>query len=125
MPKPILLAKGEPATCNILSLFLRHEGYEAEEVNDASGALQLVETKPFDVVLSAIRMAILDEVAVGTYLRSIAPNTPFIALTAYPESIVRISTIPTALCLIKPILLDQLKTRIQRLIRLMCSRTTY
>lgn len=116
MAKRILLVEDESLTRNIISVFLRHEGYEVHEAKDGAEALDLLHIWRFDLVLSDIRLPRVDGIAVGSHLRSVAPNTPFIAITAYPDDAVGLSAIPKATYMSKPILLDQLKFRIQRLL---------
>lgn len=52
----ILLVDDEPLERGSLSLMLEHEGYHVTAVEDGLAALDLLEKKQFDIILTDIRM---------------------------------------------------------------------
>ena len=76
-------------------------------------AVELIENSRFDLVLSDVRMPHVDGVALALHVRSRSPTTPIILMTGVPLDLSRTlgSMFP---CLIKPLLLDELRSNIQR-----------
>ena len=97
-------------------MFLRREGYEVDEAKDGAEALDFLNSFQFDLVISDIRLPRVDGIAVITRLRSISPDTPFIVLTSYPDDALDVSKMPKSLVIGKPVLFDNLKSKIQRLL---------
>ena len=60
--KNILVVEDEPASLELLSHFLRKEGYRVSEASDGAKAIELLDNQPFDLVLTDIRMPRLDGV---------------------------------------------------------------
>jgi DNA-binding NtrC family response regulator len=113
MAKRILVAEDEIVTLRNICVFLRHEGYEVHEAKDGAEALHLLDTSKFDLVISDV---LVDGVGVGSHLRAVAPDTPFIAITGYPNEALGLSEMSNAACITKPILLDELKEQIEQAI---------
>ncbi|MGZ8453755.1 MAG: response regulator [Candidatus Binatia bacterium] len=116
MQQRILFAEDEPISRKLISMFLRREGYEVEEAKDGAQALDLLNNCQFDLVISDIRLPRVDGIAVITRLRSIAADTPFIVLTSYPDDALDLSKMPKSLIMSKPVIFDNLKSNIQRLL---------
>ena len=116
MKQRILFADDEPISRKLISRFLRGEGYEVDEAEDGAEALGLLNSFQFDLVISDIRMPRVDGIAVITRLRSIYPETPFIVLTSYPNDALDLSKLPKSLVLGKPVLFENLKSNILRLL---------
>lgn len=116
MRERILLVEDEPLSRKSTGLFLRDIGYHVQEANDGAEALSFLETVRFDLVLSDIRMPRVNGVAVIARLRSISPDTPFIVVTASVQDVDGLSTMPRSTFMIKPILFDDLETKIQLLL---------
>ena len=56
MLKNIFVVEDEPASLELLSHFLRKEGYRVSEASDGAEAIELLGTSRFDLVLTDIRM---------------------------------------------------------------------
>src|SRR5512138_254504 len=65
------------------AIVLRQVGHAVEEAEDGAAAIQRLEGEPFDVVLTDLRMATVDGMAVLREARRIAPDTQVIVMTAY------------------------------------------
>ena len=116
MPKRILIVEDDPISRKYIGVFLRQEGFEVDEAKDGAEALDLLDSSQFDLVLSDIRMPRVDGIAVVSHLRAISPDTPFIVLTAYPDDAISLSRMPRALFMSKPVLFEDLKSKIRLLL---------
>ena len=65
------------------ALVLRQEGYEVSEAESGVAALSRLLTEPFDLVLTDLKMAPLDGLAVLRGALEIAPSTQVIVMTGY------------------------------------------
>jgi CheY-like chemotaxis protein len=116
MQQRILFAEDEPISRKLISMFLRREGYEVDEAKDGVEALDLLNHFQFDLVISDIRLPRIDGIEVITRLRSISPDTPFIIVTSYPNDALDVSKLPKSSIIGKPVIFDNLKSNIQRLL---------
>ena len=112
----ILFAEDEPISRKLISMFLRREGYEVDEAKDGAEALDLLNSFQFDLVISDIHMPRVNGIELIMRLRSISPDTPFIILTSYPNDAFDLSKMPKSLVIGKPVIFDNLKADIQRLL---------
>ena len=55
-------------------------------------------------------------IAVISHLRSISEKVPFILLTGHPNDAVGLATLPRGILMTKPVVLEDLKTKIRRLL---------
>ena len=71
----------------MIALFLKHAGYEVITANSAGAALELAETKTFDLVISDIGMPEMNGYELAESLRKSSNYslTPMIAVTGYTE----------------------------------------
>jgi two-component system response regulator HydG len=65
------------------AMVLRQEGYEVSEAESGEAALSRLLAEPFDVVLTDLKMAALDGIAVLRGALEIAPSTQVIVMTGY------------------------------------------
>src|SRR4051794_39350953 len=98
------------------ALVLRQEGYEVAEAESGEDALSKLLTEPFDVVLTDLKMAPLDGMAVLRGALEIAPLTQVIVMTAYGtiDSAVTAMQMGAHDYLSKPFKESELLMRIQR-----------
>ncbi len=89
MLKNILVVEDEPASLELLSHFLRKEGYRVSEASDGAEAIELLDNQQFDLVLTDIRMPRLDGVTLTLHILSRLPTIPIITMTAYPSEDLR------------------------------------
>ena len=85
----ILVVEDEPASLKLLSHFLRKEGYRVSEASDGAEAIELLGTSRFDLVLTDIRMPLLDGVTLALHILSRLPTIPIITMTAFPSEDLR------------------------------------
>lgn len=83
--KKILVVDDEDALRTVLSSELAGEGYEVETAADGDEAINVVQTKPFDLVLLDIKMPKVDGFEVLKFLKSKYPNVKVIMLTGFAD----------------------------------------
>ncbi|MBM4084430.1 MAG: sigma-54-dependent Fis family transcriptional regulator, partial [Planctomycetes bacterium] len=79
----ILVVDDERDQCAMLERILKLEGYQVASATSGQEAVAALEAKPFDVVLSDLRMPDLSGVQVFEQARARSPEIVFIILTAY------------------------------------------
>jgi two-component system NtrC family response regulator len=113
-PFRILVVDDEPAQRELVSGFLRKQGFDVAEASDGSGALARFKREPFDLVLTDQRMPDLSGLDVLQGVRAVTPEAGVIVMTAYGtiETAVRAIKAGAADYLTKPLNLDELLHRI-------------
>jgi len=82
MPR-ILIVDDAPPILMLLSKMLTGEGYEVEEAKNGAEAVKLLQTKPFDLMISDINMRPVNGVELLQKTRKAYPKMGVIMLTAY------------------------------------------
>ena len=83
MNETVLLVDDEPAVGLVLKSLLQQAGYAVRDVTSGSAALELIERRPFDVVLSDIRMPGMDGMTLLREIKGRWPDLPVVMLTAH------------------------------------------
>jgi two-component system, NtrC family, response regulator HydG len=98
------------------ALLLRQQGYEVAEADSGEAALSRLLAEPFDVVLTDLKMAPLDGIAVLRGALEIAPSTQVLVMTGYGtvESAVEAMQLGAHDYLTKPFQESELLMRVQR-----------
>ena len=81
----ILLVDDEPKMVLLLESSLQARGHETVGLNDGQSALERLNDESFDVVITDLRMAPVDGMAVIEGVASRTPLTPVVVLTAHGE----------------------------------------
>ena len=81
--KRILVVDDELRYCQILDLMLRNEHYEVATSTDPQQAARLLDEQEFDLVISDLRMAQYSGMDLLRHRNVVAPDVPFIVLTAF------------------------------------------
>ncbi len=76
--KKILICEDEKPIAKALVLKLNHEGFEAEAANDGEEALQILQTKQFDLILLDLIMPRVDGFGVLEKIKELKITTPVI-----------------------------------------------
>jgi signal transduction histidine kinase len=77
----LLIVDDEEPMRKVLKAFLRGSGYTAEYASDVASAQQMLQTSPFDVVVSDIHLPGLSGVELLRSVRAAAPRTQVILIT--------------------------------------------
>jgi DNA-binding NtrC family response regulator len=82
----ILVLDDDPGTCRFMQELLARPDREIETTMDPEQALSRVRTKPFDLVISDLKLnARLDGIGVLRSVRELTPGTPVIIVTGFGE----------------------------------------
>ena len=81
--KTILVADDDPHIQEVLEVRLASAGYDVILASDGQEALDILATRPVDLVISDIRMPGLDGLELQARLEKSSPGLPLIFLTAY------------------------------------------
>ena len=112
--KNILVVEDEPASLELISHFLRKEGYRVSEASDGAKAIERLDNQPFDLVLTDIRMPPRRCDSLRMHILSLLPAIPIITMTAFPSEDLRPIWGYGIPCLSKPLSLDELRSNVQR-----------
>ncbi len=106
----ILVVDDDAAHRSMLRTLLRSWGYEVDEVSDGDEAIEAVHRKPYEAVLTDVRMARVDGIAALRGIMEYNPALPVILMTAYSsvETAVEALRIGAYDYLIKPLDFDAL-----------------
>jgi len=114
----VLIAEDEDGVRDSLTQVLREERYEVQAASDGGAAINWLNAREFDIVLSDLRMPGADGLAVLRHAREVSPQTLVILMTAH-------ATVETAVAalrggaqdyLLKPVLFDDLLHKIEKLL---------
>jgi DNA-binding NtrC family response regulator len=116
MAKSILVCEDEAMLRESLAQLLRDEGYEVVAAADGLEGFEQAVARPFDLVLTDIRMPRKDGIALLGQLQQLAPQTPVIVITAFGtvDSAVAAMRAGAADYLLKPMQFDDVLLRIAR-----------
>src|SRR5437868_6250725 len=115
-PPRILIVDDQRNMRTTTALVLRQQGYQVTEAESGEVALSRLLVEPFDVVLTDLKMAPLDGLAVLRGALQVAPNTQVIVMTGYGtvESAVEAMQLGAYDYVSKPFKENELRMRVQR-----------
>jgi CheY-like chemotaxis protein len=116
----ILVADDDPASLELVQVYLESKGYEVACASDGNRALELSESGEFDLLILDVHMPLYEGVEVLQMLRKRFINHPIkiIALTADTRSALRAKLVREGIdgYLTKPVRLAELGGEITRLL---------
>ncbi len=112
----ILVVDDDEVTCNLLEEVLSKEGYMVHKALNGREAIEKGERRPYDVVLTDIRMLDVDGMQVLRAYRQRSPETIIIMMTAFGSIETAIRAIKEGAYdyVSKPFKLDEIRLTIQR-----------
>ena len=81
----ILIAEDEDTLRRFVARALAMDGHDIVEAADGAEALEHIEAEPFDLLLSDIRMPVMDGIALATATADLTPAMPILLMTGYAE----------------------------------------
>ncbi|NUQ53231.1 MAG: sigma-54-dependent Fis family transcriptional regulator [Phycisphaerales bacterium] len=116
MPTKILLVEDEQLLRESLAQLLGEEGYQVVQAADGKAGYDAVIAEPFDLVLTDIRMPVMDGITLLKHLQQVIPQTPVIVITAFGtvESAVSAMRMGAADYLLKPVQFEDVLIRVKR-----------
>lgn len=112
----ILIVDDEESVLQSIAVLLRRQGYECRCASDAPEAAGLLDSEPFDLLISDIRMPGNQDLDLIQTLPRAHPGLPVILMTGYPTmpTAVQALQLPVIAYLMKPIEFDELLAHVQR-----------
>jgi two-component system response regulator PilR (NtrC family) len=81
----ILVCDDERSICELLDIALRREGHKVETVTGGEAAKRKIDSALFDVIVTDIKMPVVDGVEVLRHAHQISPETAVILMTAVDD----------------------------------------
>ena len=115
----ILTVDDEPNIRTVLRMCLARDGFDVMEAADGKEAIEAIVSNPLKIhlVITDIRMPIINGLEFIAYLTKEWPSIPIIALTGYPDTEMAVSLIRSGQVkdfLVKPITGDSLIHSVRR-----------
>jgi two-component system nitrogen regulation response regulator GlnG len=107
----ILVVEDDASSARALAKLLRADGYEVELARDGAAAIARLSRAPLpDILCTDLQLPYASGIAIARYCRSLAPGTPLVLTTAYPEQATELvhEMVPPPVVLTKPIDYDAL-----------------
>ncbi|MEX2218764.1 MAG: sigma-54 dependent transcriptional regulator [Phycisphaerales bacterium] len=114
--KSILLAEDERLLRESLAELLTEEGYQVTQAADGKEAYEALLARPFDLIMSDMRMPNMDGMTLLGHAQQAAPQTPVVVLTAFGtvESAVAAMRAGAVDYLLKPVQFEDVVVRVKR-----------
>ena len=118
--KRILIVDDDPEICETLSDILDEEGYDVVTANDGQEALEKIRQDSFNLVITDIKMPIMDGMALLKEIEKSHANIEVIVITSYGNEgqQVEATRLGAYEYLNKPLKVDQLKNIIARALQM-------
>jgi two-component system response regulator AtoC len=83
MEKKILIVDDEFNSRTLLAQLFQEDGYSADTAENGKTALEALKSTPFDILITDIRMPVMDGIELFHRAKEIYPHMPVILFTAY------------------------------------------
>lgn len=115
----VLVAEDEPAVAHFITRALDTVGHQVVLVQDGGAAYGLITAEHFDLLLSDIRMPVMDGIALALAVSAEQPTLPILLMTGYTEEFERAGDLEglVAGMLLKPFTLAELRAAVDRALR--------
>ena len=112
----ILVLDDEEIVCARLKPALEKEGYRVETFTDSLGAKQRLQEHNFDIVVTDLKMAEVDGLALLRFVKATRPETRVIIISGFATVDVTREAFQTGVCdvIAKPFKISKLKDVIKR-----------
>jgi two-component system response regulator AtoC len=116
MNNTVLIAEDDPNIRSAIREFLQLDGWKVLEAADGGQAKDMLQTMPVDIVLSDIRMPVLDGHQLLAWVREQGPGIPVIFITAHGDVTDAVQALQDGAAdyLLKPFDFMELSQRLQR-----------
>lgn len=116
MPKKILVVDDEKIVCDMARIILQKEGYEVETFTDSVLALDALRNKPYDLVVTDLKMENVSGMDLLREVNQLYPETKVIMLTAYATLDATIEAIRERIhdFFPKPVKIEELKQSVKK-----------
>jgi DNA-binding NtrC family response regulator len=116
MPKKIIVIDDEKIVCDMAKKILEAEGYQVETYTDSQMALTRIQSEPFDLVITDLKMENVSGMDILKEVNRLYPQTRVIMLTAYATLDATIEAIRERIYdfFPKPVKIDELKKSVKK-----------
>ena len=83
MGKKILIVDDEFNSRTLLAQLFQEDGYSADTAENGKTALEALKSTPFDILITDIRMPVMDGIELFHRAKEVYPHMPVILFTAY------------------------------------------
>ncbi|MBW2183924.1 MAG: sigma-54-dependent Fis family transcriptional regulator [Deltaproteobacteria bacterium] len=83
MEKKILIVDDEFNSRTLLAQLFQEDGYSADTAENGKTALEALKSTPFDILITDIRMPVMDGIELFHRAKEMYPHMPVILFTAY------------------------------------------
>jgi DNA-binding response OmpR family regulator len=105
----VLVVDDEPPLRRIIRRRLEAEHFQVEEAGDGESALRLIQSRPFDLVLTDLLMPEINGRQIHETLKRYRPTVAVLCMSAYAEDVPPIDRADTAMAVLrKPFSADEL-----------------
>lgn len=110
----ILIAEDETALRSFVARALRMDGHETTEAGDGAEGLDELAAADFDLLLSDIRMPVMDGIALAEAAHRLNPSMPILLMTGYAEQRERADNLARIIVDVvpKPFTLPEIRKRV-------------
>lgn len=114
----ILVVDDEEGARDLFNTILTDEGYDVSLANGGEEALSLFKSHPFNLVITDIKMPVMDGLQLLQEIRKMGSKTDVIMVTAYGEveSYLKAMSLGAAEYINKPIRIKELKQIVHRVL---------
>ncbi|HTG00760.1 MAG TPA: response regulator [Nitrospirota bacterium] len=114
----ILVVDDEEGARELFNAILSDEGYEVQLADSGATALSLFRNNPFNLVITDIKMPVMDGLQLLQEIRKIGSKTDVIMVTAYGEveSYLKAMSLGAAEYINKPIRIKELKRIVHKVL---------
>jgi len=115
----ILVVDNEQRMCNVIRQSLEMDQYSVQTAFSGKEAIERINQSDFDIVISDLKMAPPDGLAVLKYVKQKNPATEVILITAFATQETALNAMKAGAndYLIKPFKMDELHIRVERIIK--------
>jgi CheY-like chemotaxis protein len=85
----VLVADDMPEIRHLISRFLQRHGYRVSTAQDGRGAWLMFQQTPYDVVITDLKMPVMDGAALTARIKTMAPETPVVIITGQAREAAR------------------------------------
>ena len=112
----ILVVDDEPGVLLTVSAILTREGYDVTSAGGGKAALEAIQQRYYDLVLTDLKMPLVDGLAVLAHVRKCSPDTVTVMMTGYGsvDSAMEALRLGAYEYLLKPIGVEDLKAAVGR-----------
>ncbi len=116
MEKKILIVDDEFNSRTLLAQLFQEDGYSADTAENGKTALESLDGTPFDILITDIRMPVMDGIELFHRVKEIYPHMPVILFTAYGTIEAAVKALKEGVFhyLEKPVNFDLLKHTVQQ-----------